>query len=167
MALFAEDKVEQSGIFEQKDLDKLTPTIGDSIGFYFFSTETRTSDEYGEFIISEGLQLDLGASSIDAMIEGAVAINFIPRTVLENKFHEGAFNVGELYRLEKTVNRGDTIKGKKVRYYAWDLFKINADSEALKKLNKTVLDLQGKSSAVGSETEAKATKAAPKAAPKV
>ena len=162
MALFKEDKVEQSGIFEQKDLSDLTPNIGDDIGFYFASTETRTSDEYGEFIIAEGLQVDLTATSVEAMLETAKPINFIPRTVLENKFHEGAFNVGELYRLEKTVNRGDMIKGKKVRYYAWDLFKINADTATLKSLSKTLLDLQGKGSVAGSETAAQSTKAGPK-----
>ena len=162
MALFNEDKVEQSGVFEQKDLSELTPNKGDDIGFYFFSTETRTSDEYGEFIISEGLQVDLTATSVEAMLDTAKPINFIPRTVLENKFHEGAFNVGELYRLEKTVNRGDMIKGKKVRYYAWDLFKINADTATIKSLSKVLLDLQGKGSVAGSETAAQSTKAGPK-----
>jgi len=167
MALFKEDKVEQSGIFEQKDLSELTPNKGDSIGFYFFSTETRTSDEYGEFIISEGLKVNLNASSVDEMISTAVPINFIPRTVLENKFHEGAFNIGELYRLEKTINRGDLIKGKKVRYYAWDLFKINAETDAIASLNSKVLELQGKATVAGSESAAQPTKSPAKSGPKV
>ncbi len=150
--LFNEDKVEQSGVFAQKDLSDLTPKIGDSIGFFFFSTEERTSDEYGKFIISEGLKLDLAAASIEKMVETAEPINFIPRTVLENRFHEGSFNRGEAYRIEKTVNRGDTIKGKKVRYYAWNLFKINIDTDTIGKLQKKILELQGKGSVAGSET---------------
>lgn len=162
MALFNEEKVEQSGIFEQKDLKDLTPNIGDDIGFYFYSVETRTSDEYGEFIISEGLLVDLKASSVEKMIETAKPINFIPRTVLENKYKEGAFNAGELYRIEKTVNRGDMIKGKKVRYYAWDLFRINAGADTLKSLGAKVLELEGKPSVAGSETPAQSTKSGPK-----
>jgi len=152
MALFNEDKVEQSGIFAQKDLSELTPTKGDSIGFYFFSKDKRTSDD-GEFMICEGLKLDLTATSVEKMIETAEPINFIPRIVLENRYTEGSFNLGEAYRLEKSINRGDTIKGKKVKYFAWDLFKINADDETLSALNQKILDLQGKPSALGSETK--------------
>ncbi len=150
-----EEKIEKQGIFNQEDLSKLTPNKGDSIGFYFFSTDTRTSDD-GEFLIAEGLQVDVNASSMEELIKTSTPINFIPRTVLENKIKEGAFNKGEVYRLEKTINRGDEYKGKKVKYFAWDLFKINAPADAIKALNDKILDLQG--SPLGSETAAQPTK---------
>lgn len=152
-----EEKIEQQGIFAQKDLSELTPNKGDSIGFYFHSTAERTGDD-GAFMIAEGLQLDLAAKTLDELVETATPINFIPRTVLENKVNEGAFNLGEAYRLEKTVNRGDMYKGKKVKYFAWDLFKVNAPADILKQFNQKILDLQGKPSVAGSETAALPTK---------
>ena len=155
-----EEKVEKSGIFDQKDLSELTPNKGDSIGFYFFSTDTRSGDD-GEFMIAEGLMINVNAASIEALVETAEPINFIPRVVLENKINEGAFNLGNAYRLEKTINRGDEYKGKKVKYFAWDLFHIDAPADAIKALNDKILDLQGNAGPMASETAAKATKKKP------
>lgn len=145
-----EEKIESSGIFLQKDLDTLTPNIGDSIGFFFFSTDKRSGDD-GEFMICEGLMVDLKATTVETLVETAEPINFIPRTVLENKIIEGAFAKGNVYRIEKTLNRGDTYKGKKVKYFAWDLFKINAPQDVVSQLNSKVLGLQGKGSVLGAE----------------
>lgn len=151
MGLFDEKKSESAGIFEQNDLNKLTPNIGDSIGFYLFDTDERSGED-GKFMIMLGLQLDLDSESIEKMVETATPINFIPRMVLENKHNDGNFNKGEAYRLEKKINRGDEYKGKKVRYYAWDLYKVNAPTDTLKELNQKILTLQGKGSVLGSET---------------
>ncbi len=153
MALFEEEKSNTTGIFAQKDLNTLTPNKGDSVGFYLFATDQRQGED-GTFMIMNGLQLNLDAKSIDEMIEKATPINFIPRMILEKKHDEGNFNIGGAYRLEKTINRGDTYKGKKVRYYAWDLYTVNAPKDALDKLNAKILDLQGKGSVMGSETKA-------------
>lgn len=162
--LGTEEKIESSGIFVQKDLDVLTPVIGNSIGFFFFSTDKRSGDD-GEFMICEGLMVDLTATTVEALVESAEPINFIPRTVLENKFIEGAFALGNVYRIEKTLNRGDTYKGKKVKYFAWDLFKINAPQDVIKQLNSKVLGLKGKTSVLGTEQETMPTE--PKAKPKL
>lgn len=164
--LGTEEKIESSGIFIQKDLDKLTPDIGNSIGFFFFSTDKRSGDD-GEFMICEGLQVDLTATTVEALVESAEPINFIPRTVLENKFLEGAFALGNVYRIEKTLNRGDMYKGKKVKYFAWDLFKINAPADVLKKLNSKVLDLKGKPSVLGTEQASLPTEKSPAEKPKL
>ena len=99
MALFKEEEVKSSnGIFEQKDLNNLTPNKGDSIGFYLYKTDERQGED-GKFMIMLGLQLDLTSDSIEQMIETATPINFIPRMVLEKKHQEGNFNIGEAYRL--------------------------------------------------------------------
>ncbi len=151
MSLFEEKEIQSSnGIFEQNDLNKLTPNKGDSIGFYLFGTDERQGED-GKFMIMNGMQLDLSADSIEEMIGSAKPINFIPRMVLEKKHEEGNFNIGEAYRLEKSINRGDKYKGKTVRYYAWNLFKVNAPADALGKIKKKILELQGKGSALGSE----------------
>ncbi len=151
MALFKEEKSDSNGIFVQKDLNDLTPNKGDSIGFYFFSKDERQGED-GSFSIFMGLQLNLDAQSIDELIESSTPINFIPRMVLEGKHNDGNFNLGSAYRLEKTINRGDEYKGKKVRYYAWDLYAVSAPSDALKSLKDKILGLQGKGSVLGSET---------------
>ena len=156
-----EEKIESSGIFLQKDLDVLTPNIGDSIGFYFFSTDKRSGED-GEFMICEGLMVDLKATTVEALVDTAEPVNFIPRTVLENKIIEGAFAKGNVYRIEKTLNRGDTYKGKKVKYFAWDLFKINAPTDVVTKLNSKVLGLQGKGSVLGTEQAPQPTAEKPK-----
>lgn len=157
-----EEKIESSGgIYLQKDLDTLTPNIGDSIGFYFFSTDKRSGDD-GEFMICEGLMIDLKATTVEVLVNTAMPINFIPRTVLENKFLEGSFAKGNVYRIEKTLNRGDTYKGKKVKYFAWDLYKINASQDVVTQLNSKILGLQGKGSVLGTEQETLPTAAKPK-----
>ena len=153
MALFEEEKSNSNGIFEQNDLNKMTPNVGDSIGFYLHSTDERQGED-GKFMIVNGLLLDLTAESIDKMVETAKAINFIPRFVLEKKMEEGNFNLGEAVRLEKTINRGDKYKGKTVRYYAWDVYKVNAPSEVLGKLKGKILEIQGGGGVLGSETKA-------------
>lgn len=161
MALFEEKKSESNGIFEQNDLNKLTPNKGDSIGFYLHGTDERSGED-GKFMIMNGLQLDLDAPSIEKMVETAMPINFIPRLVLENKHNDGNFNIGEAYRLEKSINRGDEYKGKKVRYYAWDLYKVNAPSDILTQLKDKILTLQGKKTVLGSETAVDDTPNKPK-----
>ena len=155
--LFKEEEIKSSnGIFAQNDLNKLTPNKGDSIGFYLYSTDERQGED-GKFAIWNGLKLDLAADSIDSLIESAEPINFIPRLVLEKKLEEGSLTMKGVYRLEKSINRGDEYKGKKVRYYAWNVFAINVDTETIGKLNKKILTLQGKDSPLGKEAPAMPT----------
>lgn len=153
MALFKEEEVKASGIFIQNDLNKLTPDIGDSIGFFLFETDERSGEE-GKFQIWNGLRINLESASIEKMVETAEPINFIPRMILEKKLEEGSMALKGCYRLEKSINRGDNYKGKKVRYYAWNVFTINAPEDAIEALNAKVLELQGKGSALGTETKA-------------
>ena len=153
MALFEEEKANSNGIFEQNDLNKLTPDVGNSIGFYLHSDDERQGED-GKFKIVNGLLLDLTAESIDKMIETAKPINFIPRMILEKKMEEGNFNFGEAYRLEKSINRGDKYKGKVVRYYAWDVYRVNAPAEVLGRLKGKILELQGGGGVLGTETPA-------------
>ena len=142
MSLLAEKKVEQSGIYEQHKLDVLTPKVGDSIGFYLVETPTLTGDD-GEFMVCNGLQVDLGSDSFDKMVEAAKPVSFIARSILEKDIKEGAWRIGQIARLESKIRRGDMYKGKKVKYFAWDVYIQNAPNELLTDLDNKVVELKG------------------------
>lgn len=152
MSVLGEEKKVESGSFgAQVDLNDLTPEKGDSIGFYFHSHDMRQGDD-GEFMIGEGLQLDLTLKTVDAIVESAEPINFILRSILEKEVNNGTFNLGKIYKLEKWINRGDEYKGKKVKYFAWTLYEINAPKDVCNQLHSKCLEVKGKDNTLGAET---------------
>jgi len=157
MAMFEEKKVEASGIYEQCKLEVLTPEVGTSIAFYLVETPIITGDD-GEFMVCNGLQLDLDSKSVEDMVESAKPVSFIPKSILQGDIEEGNWNIGQIARLENDIRRGDMYKGKKVKYYHWMIFIQNAPNDVLKALKGKVAELEGNSPAEMSETEAKKPK---------
>jgi len=155
MAMFEEKKVEASGIYEQAKLEELTPTVGTDIGFYLVETPIITGDD-GEFMVCNGLQVDLASKSVDALVDTAKPVSFIPKSILQTDIEEGNWNIGQLARLENDIRRGDMRKGKKVKYYHWMIFIQNAPNDVLKSLKDKVAELEGK--APSEMTEAPAGK---------
>ena len=126
MGLFNESEVLNENQHEQFDISALE--IGESVPFYFANTRGATSEEYGDFIICQGIQVDIEASSIDGLAESAKPISFIPNTLLKNKIDEGSMIEGELYRIEKAWDKGQKFKdGKKAKGWGYKVFHLAAD----------------------------------------
>jgi hypothetical protein len=153
MAMFEEKKVESSGIWEQKKLDKLTPNKGDSIGFYLKDHPMFTGDD-GDFMVCQGLMVDLSAKDVDTMVAEAQPISFAARSILEGQINEGAWHKGQVARLEMNIRRGDMYKGKKVKYYAWNLFILNVPNDVINQLDAKITELEGKKPSNMTETPA-------------
>ncbi len=160
MSMFEEKKVESSGIFEQKKLDELTPAVGDSVAMFLVNTPIFTGDD-GEFMVCQALQVDLASKTIDELVANAQPVSFAARSILENAIKDGNWKIGQIARLEQKIRRGDVYKGKKVKYFAWDIFIQNAPNEIINKLEAKVAELEGKSPAQMTETAAE-TKEKPK-----
>lgn len=159
--LFEEKKVESSGIFVQSKLDELTPAVGDSVAMFLVKTPIFTGDD-GEFMVCQALQVDLASKTIDELVANAQPVSFAARSILENAIKDGAWKIGQIARLEQKIRRGDTYKGKKVKYFAWDIFIQNAPNDIINKLEAKVAELEGKSPAQMTETAAEPAKAQPK-----
>ncbi len=152
--MFEEKKVESSGIYIQNKLEDLTPEVGTSIGFYLIATPYMTGDD-GEFMVCNGLLVNLSAKSLDELVSTSQPVSFIPKSILQKDIEEGNWNIGQIARLENTIRKGDTYKGKKVKYYHWAIYIQNAPNETLTKLKNRLAELEGKSPAQMSETPAK------------
>jgi hypothetical protein len=161
MAMFEEKKVEASGIYEQCKLEELTPEVGTSLAFYLVATPIITGDD-GEFMVCNGLQVDLNSKTVEELIASAKPVSFIPKSILQGDIQEGNWNIGQLARLENDIRRGDMYKGKKVKYYHWMIFIQNAPNEVLNGLKAKVAELEGKAPSSMSETPTGETKAKPK-----
>jgi len=144
MALFEEKKVENtSGIYEQHKLEELTPENGSSIGFYLVQTPMIEGDD-GQFMVCNGLQVDLSASTIKDLVASSKPVSFIPKSILQKDIEEENWMIGQLARLENSNRPGDlNKKGKKTRYYAWSIYIQNAPNELLKQLKNKVAELEG------------------------
>jgi len=158
MALFNETEVVSENQHEQLDIKEMV--IGDSFGFFFTSQRTATSEEYGDFIICQGLKVDLEATDIDSLVDTAGAASFIPNTLLSNKITEGALLEGELYRIEKAWDKGQKFKdGKKAKGWGYKLFSLSIEPTVKKQLSDSY---KAKVNGVNvSETEAEAPKGKP------
>ena len=135
MALFEEKKIE--GQFaEQFNLAELPK--GQSVLFYIAETKVVPNQEYGDFVVWEGLRLDDKASTPTAAIEGGVYSSVIPNTMLLNLFERKGVVVGRLYRIEKAWDRGDKFKdGKPAKGFGYDVFELSLsvkDQELLPKV---------------------------------
>ena len=142
MALFEEKEVSLSGgNLEKISLQKLNKC--DSIVFYFVTTSTRTSKEYGDFQVCEGLKLDVNTPGVDAMVESAVGASFVPNTFLQNAMQNGNLETGRVYRIEKAWDRGDKFDdGKNAKGYGYKIFELNVDGPTRSKLNERFTTIQ-------------------------
>ena len=153
MALFEEKKVE-GGDWEQNKLEDLTPENGTSIGFYLVETPMIEGED-APFMVCNGLLLDLEAKSIEDMVGSAKAISFIPKSILQGDIEDENWNIGQVARLENSNRPGDlNKKGKKTRYFAWNIFIQNVPNDLIKQLKGKVAELQG-TEATSGETPAK------------
>ena len=126
MGLFNEEEILNENQHEQYDISALE--IGESLPFYYSNTRDATSDEYGDFIICQGIKVDIEAASIDALAASAKPISFIPNTLLVNKINEGAMIEGELYRIEKAWDKNQKFAdGKKAKGWGYKVFHLAAD----------------------------------------
>lgn len=142
MALFEEKEISLSGgNLEKISLQELNK--GESIVFYFVSTANRTSKEYGDFQVCEGLKLDVNAPGVDAMVESAVGASFVPNTFLQNAMQNGNLETGRVYRIEKAWNRDDKFgDGKKAKGYGYKVFELSIDGPTRSKLNERFTTIQ-------------------------
>ena len=132
--LFNEKKVQSENKHAEIDL-KTGMEVGESIGFYFDNTRTATSEQYGDFLIAQGLTVDYNAKSIDAFVESGEAGSFIPNTLLLNKIEEGTLLEGEAYRIEFSWDKGQKFKdGRISKGYGYTLFHLAIEPEVKKQL---------------------------------
>ena len=133
MPLFNEKEVLSENQHNQFDISSLE--IGESLPFYFDNTRGATSEEYGDFIIAQGLKVDIEAASVDALIESAEATSFVPNTLLNNKIDEGSLIPGELYRIEKAWDKGQKFSdGKKAKGWGYKVFHLATEPAVKSKL---------------------------------
>lgn len=132
--LFGEQEIVAENQHLQGDIKKELG-INESLGFYFAGTREATSEDYGDFVICQGLKVDVTSASVDALLETSLAYSFIPNVLLSNKLTEGSFAQGELYRIEKTWEKGQKFKdGTKAKGYGFTLYHQNVDPLVKKQL---------------------------------
>ena len=163
--MFEEKKVENSGIFEQKKLEELTPEVDTSIAFYLVETPIITGED-GTFMVCNGLLVDLASKSVEEMIETAKPVSFIPKSILQRDIEDGNWHIGQIARLKNDIRRGDMRQGRKVKYYHWVIFIQNAPNEVLNGLKAKVAELgaaaKGTAPAAMEETPANTPTTKPK-----
>jgi len=121
MALFQEQEILSENQHKQVQLRELG--LNESIGFYFDNTETKNSQEYGDFSVCQGLEIDLSSQTVEELIRTATPISFIPNTLLSNKIDDKSMARGRCYRIEKRWERGQKFKdGSKAKGYGYALF---------------------------------------------
>lgn len=126
--LFQEQEILNEDKHEQYQLKDLP--LNASIGFFFVSTAERTSSEYGDFFIVQGLLIDLKAASVPDLLSSARLISFIPNVLLQNKITSGSFASGEAYRIAKTWDRGQKFADRTVaKGYGYTLYHQNIPPE--------------------------------------
>lgn len=133
MALFTEEKVLSENQHEQLEIN--TMEIDEDFAFFFDNTKTANSAEYGEFLVCQGLKLDLDADDEEALVSSATPVSFIANTLLKNKVEEGGFLRGELYRVVKKWDKGQKFgDGRTAKGYGYDLFHLKAGDALAKQL---------------------------------
>lgn len=163
MALFQEEKILQENQHAQFELQSLE--IGESIAVYFDNTRTANSEEYGEFIICQGLKIDLSAASEDDLIASATPVSFVPNTLLRNKLDQNSMIKGELYRIEKAWEKGQKFNdGKRAKGNGYELFHLKAGEGLLKAMKKAYNEKLGAAPALKEEntSDESAAKAKPR-----
>lgn len=140
MSLFTEKKVENSSLAQLnlKDMAK-----GDSVMFYVGGFTDRTSQEYGDFKVVEGLLLDSNSSSVSALVETATGSSFIPNTMLLNMVMELKIKEGFVYRIEKAWDRGEKFSGgKTAKGHGYNVFELGVDDGTLKGLRDAFMQVK-------------------------
>lgn len=133
MALFEEELIKGNSPY--KDLEIAKFPIGQSVGFVYFSEATAVSKEYGEFAIWEGVTFDKSATTEDALFSSLELGSLIPNKLLLGKQENGAVIRGELYRIEKKWNKGDTYEGNRTaKGHGFDLFHLKLNTAFLKRV---------------------------------
>jgi len=146
MSLFQEKKVEAPQIYEKVKLEELTPEKGDSVLTYIVHTPMFQGDD-GEFMVIQALLLDKDAQNEEELLKSAKPISFPARSIIERQIiEEKLFGEKDLVRLEMNLRRGDTYKGKKVRYYAWDVYVQEIPQSLREELNNLAKELEEKGS---------------------
>lgn len=142
MAFQISEELVETSSYKQLKLNELA--IGESVVFFFVDSEDRTSNEYGEFTLYTGLELNLEkAKNFDDLLESAEAASFIPNTMLAN----AKLQPLNVYRIEKLWNRGDkTSKGQKAKGFGFKIFKLQLDSDQIKELHNKFLNNDNDSS---------------------
>lgn len=126
MSLFKEEEVLSENQHEQLDIAALE--IGESIAFYFDNTADRTSAEYGDFIVCQGLKVELEHDGLEELLAHAQPASFIPNKLLVNKIDDGSMITGELYRIEKAWDKGQVFSDKKkAKGWGYKVFHLSAD----------------------------------------
>lgn len=143
MALMEEKEVKSNeGIFEQNKLEDLTPTNGTSIGFYLVETPMIEGED-GQFMVCNGLLVDLSKDTLEDLVASALPVSFIPKSILQEDIEDENWSIGQVARLENSNRPGDlNKKGKKTRYFAWKIFVQNAPNELLKMLKAKLASLK-------------------------
>jgi len=135
MALFEEEIIKGNSPYKEHKINEYE--IGKSIGFVYFKEETATSAEYGDFQVWQGVTYDFDAKTEDALIASLELGSLIANTLLLNKQKNGAIVPGELYRIEKKWNKGDTYDGnKKAKGLGYELFHLKVSTAIITKVKE-------------------------------
>ena len=159
MGLFKEEEVLSENQHEQYDISALE--IGESLPFYYNNTRDAESEEFGPFIICQGIKVDVEQTSIEALCATAQPISFIPNVLLRNKIDEGAMIEGELYRIEKAWDKGRKFSdGKKAKGWGYKVFHLATDPNTKSALLNAYQTATSKASITESKEEVSGDKTA-------
>lgn len=126
---FEEKKVDR-GELAQLNITEMEK--GASILFYIGNFVDRSSAEYGDFKVVEGLLVDERARDLDALVATAEGASFIPNTMLLNMINDKKIVSGSFYRIEKAWDKDEKFEnGKKAKGFGFDVFEIACDNDTL------------------------------------
>ena len=133
MALFQEKRIVTGGQYEQMKLQELG--IGESVTLFIKGFREGTNDEFGDYVIAQGLALDVDESDETAFVNNAYLASFILNTMLSNMRNDGKLEINKIYRLEKAWDRGQKLKsGKKAKGFGYEVFNLEVAPSLIQKL---------------------------------
>ena len=133
MPLFEEEVVKGNSPYGENKIAEYEK--GQSIGFMYVNEKTANSSEYGEFKVWQGVTFDPAAETEAELLKSLALGSIIPNMLLCNKQDNGAIIPGEMYRIEKAWNKGDTFDGnKKAKGHGYVLYHLKLSTAILKKV---------------------------------
>lgn len=99
--------------------------IGESICFYLMDVESKNSQEFGEFSVCVGLEINEHLENLDQVLDAAECASFVPNTQLSNMLDDKLIEFGNLYRITKEWDKGTKFSGGKVaKGYGYKVVKL-------------------------------------------
>lgn len=97
----SEEVVNSSSPYQKFEFQEL----GDSVTIYMVGTGTRTSEQYGEFQVIEGIAWNKDAKTLDELRDSLKPISFVCNKVLSGHITNNTLRAGGVYSISLVLKK--------------------------------------------------------------